>query len=96
VAAILTPARPAASGAVLDGVDVSIGSVLAQGGVALDAANFAAGQFALHARDLDDLSPLALQKLSGGIDADVTLTHADARQDARRLAGNAKPEKSPR
>jgi len=55
---------------------------LAQGGVALDAANFAAGQFALHARDLDDLSPLALQKLSGGIDADVTLTHADARQDA--------------
>ena len=75
-------ARPAAGGAVLDGVDVSIGSVSAQGGVALDAANFAAGQFAIHARDLDDLSPLALQKLSGGIGADVTLTHADARQDA--------------
>ena len=75
-------ARPAAGGAVLDGVDVSIGSVSAQGGVALDAANFAAGQFAIHARDLDDLSPLALQKLSGGIDADVTLTHADVRQDA--------------
>jgi hypothetical protein len=63
-------------------VDVSIGSVSAQGGVALDAANFAAGQFEIHARDLDDLSPLALQKLSGGIDADVTLTHADARQYA--------------
>jgi translocation and assembly module TamB len=75
-------ARPAAGGAVLDGVDVSIGSVSAQGEGALDAANFAAGQFALHARDLDDLSPLALQKLSGGIDADVTLTRADARQDA--------------
>jgi len=75
-------ARPAAGGAVLDGVDVSIGSVSAQGGVAVDTANFAAGQFAIHARDLDDLSPLALQKLSGGIEADVTLTHADARQDA--------------
>jgi len=38
-----------AGGAVLDGVDVSIGSVSAQGGVALDTANFAAGRIAASA-----------------------------------------------
>jgi hypothetical protein len=42
-------ARPVAGGAVLDGVDVSIGSVSAQGGVALDTANFAAGRISASA-----------------------------------------------
>jgi translocation and assembly module TamB len=86
-------ARPAAGGAILDGVDIAIGSVVAQGGAVFDPANFAAGQFTLRARDLDDLSALALQKLSGTLDADVTFTHADARQDvsikadAKRIEG---------
>lgn len=85
-------ARPAAGGVILDGVDVSIGSVLAEGGIALDAANFASGHFTIHARDLDDLSPLALQKLSGSIDADVTLAHADGGQGAAIKADGRKIE----
>ncbi len=69
-------------GFALDGVDVAIGSVAIKGALALDAANFAAGQFSIHARDLDDVSPLALQKLSGDIDADIALSHGEGGQDA--------------
>ncbi|VFU09963.1 translocation/assembly module TamB domain-containing protein [Methylocella tundrae] len=75
-------ARPKEGGVVIDGADVAIGSVTAQGGVALDPAHFAAGQFSLHAKNLDDLSALALEKLSGSLDAEVSLAHADTRQDA--------------
>jgi translocation and assembly module TamB len=75
-------ARPLGSGFALDGVDVAIGSVAIKGALALDAANFAAGQLSIHARDLDDVSPLVLQKLSGDIDAELALSHRDGGQGA--------------
>ncbi len=80
--AALHVALPKGGGAVLDEVDIAIASVTAQGGLSLDAANFAAGRLAVHAGDLDDLSALALRKLSGSLNADVTLTHEGERQDA--------------
>lgn len=85
-------ARPKEGGVIIDGADVAIGSVTAQGGVALDAANFAAGQFSVHAKNLDDLSALVLQKLSGSLDAEVSLAHADTRQDAAIKASAQKIE----
>jgi translocation and assembly module TamB len=74
--------RPKAGEIVIEGVDVAIGSATAQGGATFSPGNFAAGQFAIHAKNLDDLSPLVLQKLEGSLDAEVSLTHDGARQDA--------------
>ncbi|MGI8568240.1 MAG: translocation/assembly module TamB domain-containing protein [Methylocella sp.] len=85
-------ARPLGGGFALDGVDVAIGSVGIKGALALDAANFAAGQFSIHARDLDDVSPLVLEKLFGAIDADITLSHGDGGQDARLIATGQRVE----
>ncbi len=73
--------RPKTGITVVDAVDVAIASATAQGGVTFGPDNFASGQFAVHAKNLDDLSALALQKLEGSLDAEVNLTHDDARQD---------------
>ena len=74
--------QPKAGEIVVDGVDVAIGSATAQGGASFGPGHFAAGHFAVHAKNLDDLSPLVLQKLEGSLDAEVSLTHDGARQDA--------------
>src|ERR1700730_14257842 len=57
-------ARPLGGGFVLDGVDVAIGSVAIKGALALDAANFAVGQFSIHARDPEDGLSLVLEKIA--------------------------------
>ncbi|MPZ54951.1 MAG: hypothetical protein GEU91_00355 [Rhizobiales bacterium] len=74
-------AKQSAGGWRLDGLDLRIGSVTAQGGVTLDAGNLADGRMAIDARDLDDLSPFVLTKLSGQLRADATLTVADGGQN---------------
>ncbi|RFB79339.1 translocation/assembly module TamB domain-containing protein [Methylovirgula sp. 4M-Z18] len=53
--------------------DIAIGSVSIKGGIDLSAQNLANGHLVLAAGDLDDLSALALQELSGSFNADVTL-----------------------
>lgn len=65
----------------LDQLDVTIGSVAMNGAVSLDTNSLAAGQVSIKAGNLDDLSPLLLQKLSGQLDADVTLARKEQRQD---------------
>ena len=64
----------------LEARDLGIGSVQAKGTLALDAANLASGRVTLAAADLDDLSALALQKLSGRLEADLSLDVKDGRQ----------------
>jgi translocation and assembly module TamB len=76
-------ARPVPGGTVLDQLDIAIGSVALRGGVTLDRANLASGRLTINARNLDDLSPLALQKLSGATDADIQLAAPDGRQNAQ-------------
>jgi translocation and assembly module TamB len=76
-------ARPASGGTVLDRLDLAIGSVALRGGVTLDAANLANGRVTLNARNLDDLSPLALQKLSGSVEADIQLAAINGGQNAQ-------------
>lgn len=60
---------------------LAIGSVRVDGAVTLDPSSRAAGRLTLAARNLDDLSALALTKLGGQLDADITLTTPEGRQN---------------
>ena len=80
---LLHLARPVGGGTVLDGLDVTIGSVVAKGALTLDARNLAAGRLSVDARNLDDLSPLLLARLSGALKADVALDVVDGGQNVR-------------
>lgn len=86
----LALARTPDDGWNLSSLDLAIGSVRLNGQVALDHASRAAGRLTLAARDLDDLSALALTKLAGQLDADVTLTRDGARQDVALTAKGAR------
>ncbi|MCI4678638.1 hypothetical protein K9U39_05245 [Rhodoblastus acidophilus] len=59
---------------------LSIGSVFLSGSGALSPKNLLDGTLKLRADNLDDVSPLALQKLAGKLDADLTFSAADGRQ----------------
>ena len=78
----LHASRDARGGTTVDALDVRIGSVDMRGGVTLDAQNFAAGRLTVKAGDLNDLAPIVLQKLSGAIEADVSLEVANGGQNA--------------
>ena len=77
----------------LSTLDFALGSVRLNGGLTLDTASRAAGRLTLVARNLDDLSALALTKLGGQLDADIVLAAPEGRQDidltarGSRLAG---------
>jgi translocation and assembly module TamB len=62
-------------------LDLQLGSVVLAGSLGLDPAYLVAGKLSAHARDLDDLSPLVLQKLAGTLDADLNFTRSGSRQD---------------
>lgn len=61
-------------------LDIAIGSVALKGALDLDAANLAEGALTLAARNLDDLSALALTRLGGRLDADLRLARPDGGQ----------------
>ncbi|MGO4707155.1 translocation/assembly module TamB domain-containing protein [Microvirga sp. 2MCAF38] len=73
--------RQASGGWLLDELDLVIGSVRANGKVAVDATHLASGQITLDAKDLDDLSPLVLSRLSGSLNADIRLDAANGHQN---------------
>ncbi|WP_186420773.1 translocation/assembly module TamB domain-containing protein [Bosea sp. CS1GBMeth4] len=60
---------------------IAIGSATLAGTLDLDGANLADGTLKLAARNLDDLSALALAKLGGRIEADLKLTRPDGGQN---------------
>ncbi|QFR34998.1 hypothetical protein GBB76_02585 [Ancylobacter sp. TS-1] len=66
----------------LSGLDIAIGSVTARGDVALTPDNLATGRLTVAAGDLADVAALALTEMAGRLDADVTLSVAEGRQDA--------------
>lgn len=74
----------------LSSLDLAIGSVRLNGALSLDAASRAVGNLALAARNLDDLSPLALTKLGGQIDANLVLAVTENRQNIDLTARGAK------
>jgi translocation and assembly module TamB len=65
----------------LSALDIAIGSVRLGGALTLDPASRAAGRVTLAARNLDDLSALALTKLGGQLDADISLAVVEGRQN---------------
>ncbi len=65
----------------LSSLDIAIGSVKLAGAVTVDPALRAAGRLTLAARNLDDLSALALTKLGGQLDADLVLGLEQERQN---------------
>lgn len=67
----------------LDPLDLLVGSARIQGRMALTATNLAAGRLTINARNLDDLSPLVLMRLSGDLTATVDLTADGDKQNAR-------------
>ena len=60
--------------------NLSIGSVALSGAGVLSAARLLDGAFILRAGDLDDLTPLALQKLAGKLDGQFSFSSADGKQ----------------
>lgn len=76
-------ARSGGGGTILDGLDVTIGSVKVEGGVTLDAQNLASGRVVVNAPNLDDLSPLLLAKATGTLMADIALDSVGNGQGAR-------------
>jgi translocation and assembly module TamB len=65
----------------LDPLQLAVGSVAVTGAGTVDPAFLVSGKLSVHARDLDDLSPVVLEKLAGALDADVTLERDGERQD---------------
>ena len=74
--------RPQAGGTSIQNIEVAIGSVSLHGGVALDAQGLAAGHLTIDADNLDDISAVVLQKLSGDLNAQISLSATDGGQGA--------------
>ncbi len=65
---------------VVDDLGLSLASVRLAGALMLDADSVADGQLSFSAANLDDLSPLALARMSGALEAKISASHADGRQ----------------
>jgi translocation and assembly module TamB len=76
----LTVARGTQSVWRLAADNLSLGSVAVAGSGALTAGKFLDGALRLRADDLDDLSPLALQKLAGRLDGQFTFSSEGGKQ----------------
>jgi translocation and assembly module TamB len=74
------------AGWTIDNLDLSVGRAALHGALTLDAQSLASGRLSLVAPDLDDLSALALRKLSGALKADIIL---DAAQGAQNISIDA-------
>ena len=66
----------------VDTLDLSVDRARISGAFALDAAKRARGRLKASVPDLDAFSAFALEKLSGRLDADITLDNADGQQSA--------------
>lgn len=76
-------ARPQGGATVLDNLDLAIGSARAKGALTLDAARLASGRLTVDAPDLNDLSPLLLQRVAGTLRADMAFESAGGGQSAQ-------------
>ncbi|MGO4572473.1 translocation/assembly module TamB domain-containing protein [Microvirga sp. 2TAF3] len=67
----------------LEPSELSVGSTRISGQATLDASSLASGRLAVDARNLDDLSPLLLTRLSGDMTAVLALDTTENRQNAQ-------------
>lgn len=82
-------AAKAGEGWKIDDLDLAIGRAALKGALALGAGGLASGKLALNAPDLDDFSALALQRLAGRLDANMTLDTANGGQNVSITAQGA-------
>ncbi|WP_372426320.1 translocation/assembly module TamB domain-containing protein [Salinarimonas chemoclinalis] len=78
--------RTDGGGLALEALDLTIGSVVLAGDLAVGDAGLAAGAIRLDAGDLSDLAPLLLTELGGSLEADVSLAVEDGGQNADIMA----------
>ncbi len=83
-------ARSADGSWLLDRLDIDIGSVALNGDLRLGADQMSQGRISLSARNLDDLTPLALTKLDGEIDAEISLSAESGRQNISVVANGSR------
>ncbi len=74
--------RSTEEGYALEPLDIRIGSVSLSGRLVVGPALLTEGEVSAQADDLDDLSPLVLQRLGGGFEATARLSVRDGEQDA--------------
>lgn len=79
-------ARRTDGGFSLDALALRVGTVIANGQIAVDAQGLSEGSIDVRAGDLDDLSPLLLTRLRGALDGRLDLTVRDGAQDVRLVA----------
>ncbi len=82
--------RPSDGGWLLDRLNIAVGSVALNGDLRISADQLAQGRITLSGSNLDDLTPLLLTKLDGSIDADMTLSVPDGRQNIEVRAGGSR------
>lgn len=70
----------------LDGLTLGIGSASLTGDLGFDARRLGSGHVVFAARNLDDLTPLLLTRLSGSAEADVRLDAAGGQQNVKLVA----------
>ena len=75
-------ARASEGGWSLDRLAFNLGSAHLEGAVNLSPAMLATGRVAINAARLDDLSPLALTRLTGSLQSEIKLTAPDGEQSA--------------
>lgn len=80
----------AGAGWSLQDLALAIGSVSARGALTLDGEGLARGALAIRAASLDDASALALRRLAGQLNADLTLTADGGAQDVAIRADGAR------
>ena len=86
----LALAKRADGGWSLPALDLSVGSVRLDGNLDIAPSNLAAGQITIAASNLDDLSPLALTKLSGEANATLVLAAPVGQQSIKLHADGAR------
>ncbi|WP_162559423.1 translocation/assembly module TamB domain-containing protein [Microvirga sp. 17 mud 1-3] len=74
----------------VDPLDVKVGSATIVGQVSVSADRLAAGQIKVDARNLDDLSPLVLTRLSGDMAGTLILSSESGRQNASLRANGSR------
>ncbi len=79
----VTLGKTAGGGWRVETSDLAVGAARLVAALAIDPANRASGRVTLKAPDLDELSPLALRKLAGRLDAEILLDASAGRQGVR-------------
>jgi translocation and assembly module TamB len=81
-------AKTADGGWAANNIALNLASVRLAGALTVSADDLAAGELSFSASNLDDLSPLALMKMSGALQAKISASAADVKQELALIASS--------